>query len=206
MRKISKTKKLQLVTIIIACSLIFYAIGIITDFFASAAFSMFNIISYETAHNVATYAALLSAIALIIVTAIYTDLFKKHKTAFSETDNNPVTFTIQASYEVPVKLTPVANNQKITKYLENSSEGKEKQSITDKNAITNQEIIGEGNIICSICKKAFRTPFYKIDSSSSQLEVIRMCPYCGQSLDLQPENALDDWWVRTFNAPLSTVR
>jgi len=64
LRELSKT---QLVMIIVAVGLLFYAVGIATNFFGSPVFSMFFIISNETAHNVA-YLAVAIAIALIIMT------------------------------------------------------------------------------------------------------------------------------------------
>jgi uncharacterized protein YbaR (Trm112 family) len=219
LRENFKALKLQFVPTIIAFVLIFYAIGIETDFFASPVFSMFAIISYQTAHNVAIYVASFTAVGLVLVATCYTALFNKSK----KTEAKTAPFSIQYSFGVPTKLTAAGNDQKITKYLVVDRAEKTDQTIKqqevgqltrgsmaqlsnqsniDRNGQANQD---EDMMICSVCKSRFRAPTYQIDSSSKEVELIRICPFCRQSLDYQPENTLDDWWVRTFNdSPIST--
>jgi uncharacterized Zn-finger protein len=92
------------------CGLIFYAVGIATNFFASPAFSMFWIISYQTAHNVVTYVVVVIAVALSMVLSI--GLIKKRKAMFPETHNKMVIRAINARDEVPVRAIPSTDNQK----------------------------------------------------------------------------------------------
>jgi hypothetical protein len=212
LRENFKALKLQFVSTIIAFVLIFYAIGIETDFFASPVFSMFSIISYQTAHNVAIYVASFTAVGLVLVATCYTALFNKSK----KMEAKPAPFSIQYSFEVPTKLNVAGNDQKITKYLvvdrvEKTDQTVKQQEVSqsnfDRNVQVNQdEEIDEDMMICSVCKSRFRAPTYQIDSSSKEVELIRICPFCRQSLDYQAENTLDDWWVRTFNDPPISTR
>lgn len=189
--------------LIIASCLIFYAVGIVTNFFANPIFSMFFIVSQETARNIFTYLAVGIAISLIVITSSAILIQKRR--------NN------QANNEKNSKPTPSKNDQKITKYLESSSIEKpiiqlveqsktqiSAHSKTDEVTATSQEIMSQDKRVCSICQEKFDTPLYQINSSSSGIELGRICPYCRQSLDSQPENTIDDWWVRTFKSPDST--
>lgn len=67
----SKTQKPRLATILLVCGfgLVLYAAGIATNFFASPVFSMFFVISYQTAHSIVVYVAVAAAFALAIVAA-----------------------------------------------------------------------------------------------------------------------------------------
>jgi hypothetical protein len=213
LREISKTQKLQVATIVIVCSLIIYAIGIATNFFGSPVFSMFFIISDQTAHNVVTYVAVAIAIALTIM-VLSMSLIKKRKTAFPETHNKPVIFrTNKAPNEAPVRVTPPTNNQKITSNTETDKTEQKNQSAkqpimqptkqsttqiptqpnTDKNATTNQEaVINKNKITCPNCKKEFSTPLFSIDYGSRKPKLVRLCPFCNQSLDSEPKNTAEE--------------
>jgi len=67
-------KRTLLVLLIINASLILYALGIATDFFASPMFSVFFILSYNTAHEVA-YGTAITVVAVSV--AILTLYFRK---------------------------------------------------------------------------------------------------------------------------------
>jgi hypothetical protein len=196
---------------IIACSLIIYAVGVVTDFFANPIFSMFFIVSQETARNIFTYLAAGIAITLIIIASSLVFIQKRKSTIMKKPEN-------EANPERIVKLNPSINDQKITTYFEsnNPKNQSDKQkpikqltrqsrtqmttrSNADEVAMDSQEALNQGKILCSICKETFKVPLYQIDTSSSKVELVRICPYCRQSLDSQPENAIDDWWVRMFN-------
>ena len=61
-----------MVLVLFVFGLVFYALGIATDFFASPVFSAFFVVSYQTAHNFVTYiafsmAVVLSAVGLCLV-------------------------------------------------------------------------------------------------------------------------------------------
>lgn len=185
MREISKKQKLHVATIIIVCSLIIYDIGIATNLFVSPVFSMFWIISDQTAHNVA-YVAVVIAIALTTVT-LTINLIKKTKTARPETNNKPVIHTIKASNEAPVTV-------KSTTQIPT-------QPNTDKNATTNQEAVieNEDKISCPACKKEFSRPRFVLNYGSSETKLTRFCPYCNQSLDPEQKNtAEEDLWKKYF--------
>jgi hypothetical protein len=114
------------------CGLIFYAAGIATNFFASPIFSIFWIISYQTAHNIVTYVAVAAAAALTI-TALSISLIKKPKPVFLEMHNltvirilkapNESIRILKAPNESSVSVAQSANNQKIT----NNSESDKKE-------------------------------------------------------------------------------
>ena len=89
LRELSTLQKLYAAMIAITCCLVFYAVGIITDFFASPMFSMFFIISYDTAHNIVSYIALAIAAGLCI-TALATSLLKKGKVALLKPEDTYV--------------------------------------------------------------------------------------------------------------------
>ena len=64
LRLLTETSKIRLAIVAVICILIFYAVGIATNLFASPAFSMFWIISAETARGVVLYVATALAIVL----------------------------------------------------------------------------------------------------------------------------------------------
>jgi hypothetical protein len=212
MRELSKTEKLQVATLIIACCLVFYAVGIATDFFASPIFSMFFIVSAETAHNVVTSVAVATAIALSIV-VLAMGLIKKRKTVFPETYSEPIIRTNKAPIEAPVRVAQPTINHKITNYFESDKTEQENQSAkqpimqptkqsttqiptqpnTEKIAATNQVTtiacaLNKDKITCPTCTREFGTPLYMVDYSTLKPKLIRICPYCNQALDLQPKN------------------
>src|SRR5665648_486927 len=58
------------------------------------------------------------------------------------------------------------------------------QTNTDKNATSNQEaVINKDKITCPTYKKEFSTPLFSIDYNLGNPKLIRLCPYCNQTLD-----------------------
>lgn len=126
--------KLVLLVVAVIAGLIFYAVGIATNFFASPIFSPFFIISYETAHSVAVYAALFVAINLVLISiAVYylrqnndsiegmlTDTGAKIVAPITNIANaGPVTVNIQPESEIPAiqpvaEITPVSTFTTVT--------------------------------------------------------------------------------------------
>ena len=90
-----KKQKLRIAIIVIACSLIFYALGIVTNFFANPAFSMFFIISNETAINIA-YATVVGAVAVLII-GLTVALRQKRKIIKPQTIYKPIIINIKAN-------------------------------------------------------------------------------------------------------------
>jgi putative ABC transport system ATP-binding protein len=80
----------SIVALIAAVFLILYAIGIVTNFFGSPMFSMFFILSNETAHGVAYGAAAVGAI--LSITILILNLQKRRK-VFPETSKRPIAST-----------------------------------------------------------------------------------------------------------------
>jgi hypothetical protein len=224
LKQLSKTQKLRLALAIVASGLVFYAVGIATDFFANPIFAPFFIISYQTAHEIVTYLAITIAIALTISYAtIYT--FKKRKTKFKKSHNKPTIPTIKTINIGTVAIAQQTSNGMITNFSETTEEEQEKQLTkqfiklqakgsttqesvkTSKNKTnsTNQEPAAKENtdkIVCPACKKEFSTPLFMVDYTNSKPRLVRHCPYCDQSLDevkdKTPEAAEEDFWSKYF--------
>ena len=211
MRELSKKQKLHAAIIIVACMLIFYGLGIATNFFAQPMFSMFWIISDSTAHNVVIYVALVMGIALTM--GVTVSLVKKRKSAFSEAHNKSVIGTIKASNEAPGIIAQSTNNQKITKNPESYKTEQKNQSAKKpimqptkhstpqipsptsnvKNAATDQEaVVNKDRITCPACKKEFSTPLFSLDYGSRNPKLIRLCPYCNQTLEAETKTTEDE--------------
>ena len=83
-----RRQKLLAALIVAVYGLIFYAFGIATNLFASPAFSMFWIISAQTAHYIAYgVAAAATALSIIILTV---NFLKRRKTSSLRLPNKPV--------------------------------------------------------------------------------------------------------------------
>src|SRR5665648_215917 len=119
-------KKIQIATLTIASALLFYAVGIATNFFANPVFSMFFIISAETAHTFVTGIAVVTAIAFATL-AVAVSVNKKRKAVLHDTQNKLAITTTNApikASKAPIKaskaphkrvrVTPQAVNLKIT--------------------------------------------------------------------------------------------
>jgi Flp pilus assembly pilin Flp len=156
------------------CSLIFYAVGIATNLFANPIFSMFFIISDQTAHNIA-YAVLVGA-ATVAVIGLTVTLFKKRKTTFPEINNKPAIVEIEPSNISFVRAVASSNSQATT-YEAEKNKTQEK----------NQDKIG-----CPSCEKKFSTPSYVIDNSSSPPKLIMQCPHCKQNIYPKTKNNEED--------------
>jgi hypothetical protein len=83
-------KRTLLASLIVAAGLIFYALGIATDFFALPVFSSFFILSYNTAHAI-SYEAAVAGIVLIAV--ILTLNFRKNRKKVSKKSPEKVSLT-----------------------------------------------------------------------------------------------------------------
>ncbi len=215
LREISKKQKLNFAIVIVVAALIFYAVGIVTDLFANPAFSMFWIISENTAHNLAALGAVGSAIALVAI-ALIVGLAKKGKIMLPGIYNKQISRNIKAPSNLAVKGTIPVGNQKINNTPQKSiAEQKNqlvKQSIvppteqptkqspitmppitmqhpTNENDAPEQEvkINAEGKTTCPGCKKAFSTPILMVDYNLSKPLLTRYCPYCNRSLGVEQE-------------------
>lgn len=87
LRLLTETSKIRLAIVAVICILIFYAVGIDTNLFASPAFSMFWIISAETARGVVLYVAAALAIVLGAGMATFFWLIKRGSENSNSLDN-----------------------------------------------------------------------------------------------------------------------
>jgi mannose/fructose/N-acetylgalactosamine-specific phosphotransferase system component IIC len=74
--------------VLVACGLVFYAAGIATNFFGSTVFSMFFVISYQTAHNTVTYLAVTLAVALGVLALCLVETRETHTDSNSYDEPN----------------------------------------------------------------------------------------------------------------------
>ena len=209
MRELSKTQKLQVATIIIVCGLVFYAVGVLT-FFQSPVFSVFWIVSGQTALEAIYVAAAVAAVLSITVLSIV--FIRKRKGLLSEKHNIRFMGTFKASSEARgIVILPTDSQKTFNDSGINENEQKifpkqpimqsTKQSATqipagqntDGNATIKLEsdvkvTKNKDKITCPACKKDFSTPLFSLDYSSSNPKLIRLCPYCDQNLDLEPKN------------------
>ncbi len=102
-------RRKSLIALIVAFGLIFYALGIATNFFGSSIFSMFFILSYNAAHEVAYGAVAVGATSSIIILIL--DLRKRRKNIFPETSNRPIVGT---SSELSIDRNSPIDKQELT--------------------------------------------------------------------------------------------
>jgi uncharacterized Zn-finger protein len=197
---------------------VFYAVGIITNFFASPVFSMFFVISYDTAHNIVSYVAIAMAVSLSIA-ALAISLVKRRKSVLLlEPEYEPVIDVVDAPGEALVQATSSVDDQKIPSNAEGHGAEQEdelnKQPATqsidpstaqapaeltaDKNATTYQEAVltlNKDKITCPACKKEFSIPVFMLDYTGLKPRLVRHCPYCDQILDLEQETTMEESFV-----------
>ncbi len=211
MREISTKGKLYILTVIVVCSLVFYAVGIVTDLFASPMFSMFWIISEDTAHSVVTYAVEAIAIALSI-TALTIAFVNKQKTGTPKTqfkpyfrltktsngaqDDAPLTNNIQKNTD-KVEQNNIekseSGNQPTTRLTEQATPQILIKPIADKNAANNiEDIKNKNKLSCPSCKKEFGQPLFVLDFESSGPRIVSCCPYCNKPLDLKEKDSAEE--------------
>jgi uncharacterized Zn-finger protein len=202
--RLSKGQKLRLIMAVVACGLAFYAFGIATNLFASPLFSMFFIISYNTAHEIATYLAA-GAIALGVI-ALTVTLVRKRKVELRQIHNKPVIRMMRKPDEASASVRMTTNTLKMTSDLENNRVEQENQQAIQsvirptkqstvqtasqpyivKNTATNQEVgikENRGRLTCPACKKEFSTPLLTLEYVASTPKLIRHCPYCDHPID-----------------------
>jgi uncharacterized Zn-finger protein len=210
LRELSKAQKLRVAAIAVVCGLIVYAVGVLT-FLQSPVFSMFWIVSSQTALDaIYVAAATAAALSIIILSIVF---IRKRKGVFSEKHNIRFMGTFKASSEARGIVTLPTDCKKTSSYpgcneTEQKTVAKQpiiqsiKQSATqisaeqntDGNATINREadvkvIKNKDKITCPACKREFSTPLFSLDYSSSNPKLIRLCPYCDKNLDLEPKNA-----------------
>jgi uncharacterized protein YbaR (Trm112 family) len=69
---------------------------------------------------------------------------------------------------------------------------------TDKNTTTNQETVltlNKDKITCPACKKEFSIPVFMLDYTGLKPRLVRHCPYCDQTLDLEQETDMEENFI-----------
>jgi hypothetical protein len=204
--ELSRMQKLYLALILAACCLVFYAVGIITNFFASPVFSMFFVISYDTAHNIVSYVAIAMAVSLSIA-ALAISLVKRRKSVLLlEPEYEPAIDVADVPTEALVQATSSVDDQKIISNPQGQGTEQEdelnKQPVmrstmkalsqayahpnTNNDASNNQEpvlLLFHDQLTCPTCKREFSNPVFMLDYSGLRPRLIRRCPYCDLPAD-----------------------
>jgi uncharacterized Zn-finger protein len=202
---LSKEQKLRLTMMIIAYGLVFYVVGVVTNFFGSPIFSMFFIIDSNIVHGVLIYVALAVAVALS-ATNLTLALIQRRKLELPQI-HDKLTIRIMktpdetlAGVSMPTKTLKKAGNPENSKVEQKSQQPtqpamrptnqstvqKASQPYIVKNTTSNQEAgmnEKKGRLTCPTCKKEFSTPLLTLDYAASTPKLIRHCPYCDQSID-----------------------
>jgi len=193
--KKSGTQKLFITIIIVIGCLLFYAIGIATNFFGQPIFSMFFIISNETAHNFVVYIAFGAAFALGTLALALT--FAKNRKSFSlEVKNKTDIPQVQRPFKAvtssnvktlgkpevtfserkmkPITATQLAEDLKAETAKEPTSQQIPKLEVT--------QTINKEKLTCHSCKKEFCTPMLMLEYPNRIATLVSYCPYCLQPL------------------------
>jgi uncharacterized Zn-finger protein len=213
-KNLSKEQKLRLTMMVIAYGLIFYAVGVATNFLGSPIFSMFFVINYNTVHGIVVYVALAAAVALSVITLTLT-LIKKQNVKLPQARNKPIIRIIKGPHQAIARISNATNTLKMTSNIENNKANQKNQQPTQpvikptdqstvqtasqlytvKNTTSNQEeAIKEQNdrFTCPTCKKEFSKPLFMLEYAASTPKLIRHCPYCDQPIDQQQEDTAEE--------------
>jgi len=202
---LSKQQKLRLTMMVITYGLVFYVVGVETNFFGSPMFSMFFIMNSNIVHGVVIYvalaaAAVLSAINLALI------LIQKRKVELPQIREKPFIHITKITNEASARVgMPNSTLKKAGKSENKEVEQKNQQLIRSVIKPTNQstvQTVGEtyivkdatinqelgvkekkGRFTCPACKKEFSTPLFTLEYAASTSKLIRHCPYCDHPLD-----------------------
>jgi hypothetical protein len=197
LEKKSRTQKVSITMMIFAGVLLFYAIGIATNFFGQPMFSMFFIISEETAHNLVVYIAIGAAISIGALT-LAMNFLKKSKSS---------SFQIPIMPAIPMVQKPVKTVESVILEVSSMPEvtvpeiKKKPISVTQSAEILKVETVREptiqqipkiegtkttnkGKFTCPSCKKEFSTPMLMLHYLNPKTARVRnYCPYCFKPID-----------------------
>ena len=196
LERIPRTQKIFIIMTIIAGCFLFYGVGIATNFFAQPIFSMFFIISAETAHNLVVYIAVGTAIALGAL-ALATKFLKKPKSDSFKIPIKPAIPLVQRplktveSANLKISGKPEVSVPKIKKKPIPVTQSAEILKVEKVDATTNQQIPklevtktnSKGKFTCPSCKKEFSTPMLMRDYPKSKTDLVSYCPYCFKPID-----------------------
>jgi hypothetical protein len=197
----SNSKILWTAGILLASGLVFYAIGIATNLFASPIFSMFYIISYNTAHTIVIYAAVAAA-AVIVTIASWSRMKKTRFGATCAGLGNSVQARFPKQDSAPESSTPVKTckeqnspqskgptivktfamaGQPTVQQLAKGNSQSFREPPAAKEPTAAPEVVkksSNGKIICPNCNKEFIAPMLMFDYKGSKAKLVGYCPYC----------------------------
>ena len=107
-RQLIETSKIRLAVVAVVCILIFYAVGIATNLFASPVFSMFWVISAEAAHGVVVYVAAVLAVVLGVGMASF--LWLKKRGSENSNSLNNLVLAVEKAKQDSAKQAPTTSN------------------------------------------------------------------------------------------------
>jgi hypothetical protein len=194
LEKKSRTQKLFIIMMIVAGCLLFYAIGIATNFFGQPMFSMFFIISNETAHNVVVYLAI-GAAFFSGTLALALTFAKNRKSSSLQVQNKPGIPPVQrpskavtsANVETFGKPEVIISEQKMKPFTATRlAEVQKAETVKEPTSQLIPKLEGTQTInkklICHSCKKEFITPMLSLEYKNSMAKLVSYCPYCMQPL------------------------
>ena len=171
--------------------LIVYAICNLANVFASPVFSVFFIVSQETAHYIA-FGALAVAIALSII-AITIITRDQRKFMLAKTREANAIGTIKEPNGTPNTTPSPVNTQKNANAVEVDVSEQKNQSVK-------QSLIEPTKLICPACRKEFSLTIFGGDyiinfGTPKPSHLTRFCPYCQAPISLKRKGAVEaDAW------------
>jgi hypothetical protein len=158
LRKTSSKQKLLLSMTILVCCLVFYAIAVAANLFASPIFSQFLILNSAAAHNVGVYVALNAAIFVTILAIALNFLSTPSDSDEEETKDEAVMPIMQEVNENPTSVNFEFEDEKTILEAKNSLSAREQKIETAKQLIDNprdstQEMIAKQEIHNSQLKR-----------------------------------------------------
>lgn len=210
---LSREQKLRLTMMTIAFGLVFYVIGVATNFFGSPIFSMFFTINYNTVHGVVLYVALAAAVALSAINLTLA-LIEKRNLGLPQVHDKPVIRIMKTPDEASAGVSMPTNTLKMTGNPENNKAELKSQQATQsvikptnqstfetasqpyivKKTTINQTGVKEEKrrLTCPNCKKEFSTPLFTLEDAASTPKLIRHCPYCNQPLGQEQKSTKEE--------------
>lgn len=191
MRELSAKQKLLTTMAAFICGLIVYAVCTLTNVFNSPVFSVFFIVSQETAYDIA-FGALAVAIALTVITLTIV-IRDMRKGVFAKTQESNAVGAIKEPNETLDTVPSPVNIQKNTNAVE-------ADIAEQKNQYVKQSLMEPTKLICPACRKEFSLPIFEGDymvnfGTPEQSNLTRYCPYCQAPISLKRKGAVEaDAW------------
>ena len=203
--------------VLVACCLVAYALGIVTNFFGQPMFRVFFVVSYSTAHEIVAYAAIAGGVG-VGVAALIMGLLRNRKTVpHAEADKNlyvPIITSSAFKLETFCKTEKVVEQKSAPRPItqtvaeprigngtarlhmsdmaNKSAQTVKQPKIEDETVTRMANPVNKDKIICSDCKKEFSTPLIMLDYSQATPKLVSYCPYCNQPVNAQQKSRADE--------------